>query len=453
MVRQPLARRIPTDDTLNSVACFLPLFNRSALSAIKAELEGAGRGNGDNRVSADVVRCPHTFGRNPGLSGDVFTLIHGLPSVAAPDPLAHPLRRAKQLAKLLADDASGAALLPNALEVLTQRLNRRLDGLDAEHRDEVASHLKGIETAQVRTSKVTPTGTEIATDVRTEATHVRDMDRDARRMLTSVKEGVAKDYYAYRVGRAGAEDARLDVKLQVAALLQVSGVVAELEKEATRFVRENHERFAVEISNTTGAARDAYRKVREQASEREVATVDLRDNENAATKGSKGNDLERYPSHLFCDEHGGFPADLNDWEEPVLTTELHRPSFVAWYRNPQRPGANALRIAYQNDAGHWTSLQVDFLVVSRRDDGQLAVSIVDPHGDYLADAKAKLLALAAYAEQYGERFVRIDSIAKSASGSLRRLDLLDAKTRAFIRSFPGGKVTAIYESAVSATYQ
>ena len=46
-----------------------------------------------------------------------------------------------------------------------------------------------------------------------------------------------------------------------------------------------------------------------------------------------------------------------------------------------------------DDAGSWASLQVDFLIVSRRTDGTLAASIVDRHGDRLADAKGKLRAL------------------------------------------------------------
>jgi hypothetical protein len=52
------------------------------------------------------------------------------------------------------------------------------------------------------------------------------------------------------------------------------------------------------------------------------------------------------------------------------------------------------------------------VIVSKRDDGSLAASIVDPHGDHLADAKAKLRAFADFAEQYGDRFLRIESIAK-----------------------------------------
>ena len=53
MVRQPLAHRIATDDALNSVMCYLPLFDRKALTTIKDALEGSGADNGQNRVGAD----------------------------------------------------------------------------------------------------------------------------------------------------------------------------------------------------------------------------------------------------------------------------------------------------------------------------------------------------------------------------------------------------------------
>ena len=84
--------------------------------------------------------------------------------------------------------------------------------------------------------------------------------------------------------------------------------------------------------------------------------------------------------------------------------------------------------------------------MSRRDDDTLAASIVDPHGDHLADAKAKLRALADFADTHGDRFIRIVSIAKGADGGLRVLDLLDAEVRAAVRSFDGAKVSALYES-------
>jgi len=83
--------------------------------------------------------------------------------------------------------------------------------------------------------------------------------------------------------------------------------------------------------------------------------------------------------------------------------------------------------------------------VSRRDDGTLAASIVDPHGDHLADAKSKLRALADFADNHGDQFLRIQSIAKADDGTLRSLDLLDADVREAVRTFEGGKVSALYD--------
>ena len=130
---------------------------------------------------------------------------------------------------------------------------------------------------------------------------------------------------------------------------------------------------------------------------------------------------------------------LNAWEQQVLDTEIGRPSFVAWYRNPSRAAASALRIGYVDDNDNWQSLQVDFVVVSKRDDGTLAAAIVDPHGDHLADAVPKLKALARYAEHFGDHFVRIVSIAAPGGGELRSLDLLNSKVRAAVLAYDGSE--------------
>lgn len=93
------------------------------------------------------------------------------------------------------------------------------------------------------------------------------------------------------------------------------------------------------------------------------------------------------------------------------------------------------------------------MIVSRRDNGTLAASIVDPHGDHLAGAKAKLRALADFADNYGDRFLRIQSVAKAADGTLRSLDLLDAEVRKAVRAFEGGKVSTLYQSEHATAYK
>ncbi len=453
MVRQPLAHRIATDDALNSVMCYLPLFDRKALSGIKDALEGTGPDNGQLRVAAAVVRAPHIFDRNARLEPDVFEFVGGLPSIPTPDRTASPLRRARTLARLLADDAGGALLLANAGAALTERLNARLDGLAAEHKASASANVDDMLAAEVRRSRITTVGEDTGAEpeVRRIATHARDVARDSQRIINAIPEGVGKAWFAHRLA-VGPKADRDTTRVWCAALLRLDGTRGTIDATATGWVQEQLDRFRVAIANTTGATRDAYTRVREQTTSPEVVSVELRANERAATKDRNGDDLARYAGHLYADKTGMFPVDLNDWERRVVEAELDRDGFVAWYRNPGSATPASLRIAYQNDGGEWASLQPDFIIVSRRGDGTLAASIVDPHGDYLADARAKLQALAVFAEQFTHRFVRIESVAEVEDGSLRVLDLADPAVRAEVLTFQGGKVTALYQSEHSRPY-
>ncbi len=452
MVRQPLAHRIATDDVLNTVSCYLPLFDRNALTSIKEALEGTGKENGDQQVGPEVLLAPRNFGWNPNVPNDVFELIKTLPSMPTPNTSASPLRRAKRLVKLLSDDASGRALLPNADDLLMQTLCARLDGLSAEYKECVGARIEDFKSVNVRREVVPPGGQgEAETTVRRLDTHAKDINRDTWRVIRAVKEGVGQAYLRHRAGMVAEGANLLEVRIEVAALLSIEGVAAEIDGVATTFVKDHLARFAVEIKNTTGATRDSYRLVQEQTSERESLTVDLRMNEKAATKDGTGADLPTFAGHIYADNDGNFPAKLNAWEARIIATETPRPSFVAWYRNPQRATPNSLRIAYKDESDRWKSMQVDFVIISKRQDGTLAASIVDPHGDHLSDAKAKLRALAEFAEQFGHQFVRIESVAR-LDGELRSVDLLDARVRDAVRTFEGGRVSPIYTSNCSDPY-
>ena len=445
MIRSPLTHRVTTDDALNTVACFLPLFDRLALDSIKAELEGTGKSNGDLRVGAVVVRAPKVFERSSSIDPAVFDLISDLPALPAPDVLANPLRRAKELARLLTDTASGAALMPDAGAQLTRTLMAKLDGMAAQHSVQVEENIADLETAEVRRVTMSVGDWEVGHTIHQVETHVADIERDARRIISGVKEGVGKDYFAHLVGKHPDMD-HLDLQVRAAALLMVAGVNDEIEAEATKWVQDQLTQFAVDIKNMKGAAYDAYRRVQEQTSSPERVSIDLRDNLSAPTKNSKGEDLPTYSGHLYSDESELFPADLNAWERSVVEREVQRSTFVAWYRNPSRATPAALRIAYQTDAGDWTSLQPDFVVVSRRSDGSFGAAIVDPHGDHLADSRAKLNALADYAEKYGNEYVRIESLSTNSDGELVVLDLHDPEVWNAIRNFAGGQISAIYDS-------
>ncbi len=310
MVRSPLTHRVTTDDALNTVACYLPRFDRRALDSIKAELEGTGKSNGDLRVGAAVVRAPQVFERNPSVDPDAFDVICHLPALPAPDVLANPLRRAKELARLLTDTARGDALMPDAGAQLTNMLMAKLDGLAAQHVEQVEHNISDLETADIQRVTITVGEWEVGHASYQVETHPADMERDARRIISRVKEGVGKDYFAHLVGKHPDID-RLDLQVRAAALLIVEDVNDEIEAEATKWVQDRLAQFAVDIKNMKGAAYDAYRRVQEQTSSPERVTIDLRDNLSAPTKNSKGEDLPTYRGHLYSDESGLFPADLN----------------------------------------------------------------------------------------------------------------------------------------------
>ena len=276
MVRSPLAHRVTTDDALNSVACFLPLFDRSALDPIKAELEGKGKSNGDLRVGAAVVRTPMVFERNPSISPAVFDFICELPALPHPDVLASPLRRAKELARLLTDTAGGDAMMPDAGAHLTKTFMAKLNGLAAQHAGRVEQNITDLVTADIRQVRVSVAGQELGRSIHQVATHVADIERDARKIISRTKEGIGKDYFAHIVGKNPDEE-RLNLQVRAAALLMIDGVNGEIEAEATKWVRDRLANFAVDIKNTTGAERDAYRRVQEQTSSPEPVSIDLRD--------------------------------------------------------------------------------------------------------------------------------------------------------------------------------
>lgn len=459
MVRAPLARRVTTDDALNSVSCYLPRFDRDGLGAIKDELEGRGKDR-DVEVGPDVQRAPMTFGPNPHIPAEAFAVVERVRSLPPPDKLANPLRRAKLLAMALADTAApGGAMVADAGSRLTKALNQKLDGLAAEHREALEAKVADLESLSLvrRRWRREADGTMVeSADPVSIRTADADLARDVTRMLRNVREGVALDYVKYRhaaLSAAGEEPETFELRLEVAALFALPEVVAELEERATKWTQEQLAAHAAAIANTTGAMRDRFRKVQEQTTTPEALPVELRANDYTGTVGRDGSPLPTVDGHLFADDAGRYPVSLNSLETAVLAAELARPSFVAWYRNPSRPVPSAVRIAYQRDGddaggGEWTSVQPDFVIVSRRDDGSLGVSLVDPHGAFLSDTRAKLLALADYASRFGGDLVRVEALAE-VDGTIRVLDLLDPAVRDTVRAYDGADLTGLYASTIA----
>ncbi|MGI8406456.1 MAG: hypothetical protein ACR2OE_17125 [Thermomicrobiales bacterium] len=170
------------------------------------------------------------------------------------------------------------------------------------------------------------------------------------------------------------------------------------------------------------------------------------------TRDVDNNLLPTKEKHLLADENGDFPVGtLNDWEMKVIDVELNREEdTIAWYRNPSRPSADALQIPYQIGE-QWKPMQPDFIFFTRNQDGTFAASIVDPHGDHLADALPKLIGLANFAEKYEDQFLRIEAISQIDGKELRMLDLTKADVRNAVHE--ATNATDLYRGKLAEKYE
>lgn len=145
------------------------------------------------------------------------------------------------------------------------------------------------------------------------------------------------------------------------------------------------------------------------------------------SRARRSNGLEVFFQIFLELWRGLFPINFNSsWEPAVLKAELKREDCIGWYRNPDRGSQDSLGVIYE-EAGENRILRPDFVFFVRLADGAIVADLVDPHGDYLADAMPKLKGLAKYAEEHQAHFRRIEAVSKTKTGAFRMLDLTPHK--------------------------
>jgi hypothetical protein len=240
-------------------------------------------------------------------------------------------------------------------------------------------------------------------------------------------------------------------KAKVAAVMAVPGVSAAVEAAADTLANDWLGQLRTRIKGLSEDRKGKYDELRRQAREPQPVEIVPPKARIENTEDADGNRVHMRDRHLLADEQGDFPVeDLNDWERTVLDAELGRPETLAWYRNPSASTGDALQIPYEMN-GKWKGMQPDFIVFSKKFDGTIAASIVDPHGAHLVDALPKLKGLAQFAERYADYFLRIDAIAKVDSKGLRVLDLKEKDVRQAVLS-EATSVTKLYQSAAAGDF-
>jgi hypothetical protein len=227
-------------------------------------------------------------------------------------------------------------------------------------------------------------------------------------------------------------------------------VAEELDREADKLAETWFSKYRLAIKGLTDERRSVYDEIRGMSPDPQRIDIQRPRVRTEETEDADGKKLETRAGHLMSDADGQFPVgSLNRWEIEVLDKEMSRPDFLAWYRNPSRPSADALAIAYRDGQGRWRRMCPDFLLF-HGDEGGVKVSIVDPHGHHLGDALPKLRGLAEFAAKHGDAFHRIEAVARLDDGKLRVLDLEEESVREAVGKAEDAK--ALYRGGAATDY-
>jgi type III restriction enzyme len=455
IVRQPLARRIASDETLNRVHAYLPRFDRKTVMDVVRQFSGAEAG-----ATADIVRLPLEYSA-PEEMADALSALSLLPSYVVPAQASAPeVRRLHALATLLDNDGIRTGAFAHATLYLNQQLDNEANKLGSGELEAKRAQVSSASVFEVLTSLDGSVidGERTLVGTRLDAKNVDDVFRRAARNL---KDGTAEAYWGYLVDKDEDEDP-IEAKITVAALALTGQVVANVEKAAASLTNDWFETYAKAISMLPEADRDRYSRLLAEAKKptrRPAITTDgtiedavpmtrssdLSDDELLAE--IHADTADRWPKHLYQDSDGLFlkkPTSSDGLERAVLESELSESNLVAWYRNPTG-GDRALCIPYKNSGtGTWSRLYPDFVFMYLVKN-EVKASIIDPHGIQLEDWADKLRGYVYYAEKHSGQFRAIFPLTQ-IDGKRLVLAMHEESTRSKVRTaLEGGRsVEAIF---------
>lgn len=425
MVRAPLARRIPGNERLNAVECLLPKFNKRTVDDVVKALT-----KGDDTMPPSGGRIlvnPVEVKPNPVASADVWEAFEALPSQTRPQRGAKPAKRLTALAHELASDG----ILPDAGKLAHKAMHEALDNFQKNEKQKIEDKRKAVLTVDGKTVIADIKGKNKSFDDFWEDADMPVIDDAYRRAARIFSPDISRtytDHLAYKIATPDEpdefEEAIVEGRVCIAALGLVMEVQTYFDSAADKLAKAWLAAYSKEIKKLTDDRKEAYRQIVEMSTDPQ--DVDLvkpqaRFQPTEARENGQETKLPMYKNHLLCDENGGYPEDLKNWEKDVLETETKRKGFSFWYRNPAQPGQSSLGIAYL-DREQYKIVRPDFIFFATLDDGKVVADIVDPHGLYLADALPKLKGLALYAEAHAKAYRRIESVAE-IKGRKRVLDV------------------------------
>lgn len=418
MVRTPLARRIDADDFLNSVALFLPHYDRSALDGVITYLT-------DQNPGMEVRETPElvTLARAEEMDS-CFALWETLPTYTLPRVHAlKPVPRLAKMAGLLNDTGLENEANKRYRQHLLDTLRTQFERVAGD--EDYAERLKDAGELTIRRVRHGWGDGEAVEESVVNAAiadhNVEDLYREAGRLLG---EGLNVDYLATRLEISAADDEvePRSVKLELYALVTTPGVMEAVNDAADTLRVEWTELHKAAIRKKGEKTRQSWREILATGGKPALSTIVPPTVIEVAKKGPA------WAKHLYVDSEGSYFEDLNTWEKRALNTELASASTVGWVRNFDRKPWS-LCVPRKHGDRH-VGVYPDFIVF-RSTAGGLIADIIDPHLLNDQDAPSRARAMAEFAATHNEDFGRIELIIYVSPDDPdgKRLDLCDDQTR------------------------
>lgn len=412
MIRTPLARRIETDEVLDTVELFLPHYDAESLESVLAKLRDP---EAEDILPSRAVTSAEEYARNPAMA-EVFELAKKLPTyTVSRAPKMGEVKRALRLAGMLVHEDIANDADEMLREVLTAKLKELRDqhSKDPEWKsfvregDEVTVDVNAVGVGQMSVL-----GTSQIRLTRTEENIDRLFDTAGRKLAAS--EGLHRSYWK----RYHDRDKPNLAKLELSALLRQPGAMNTMDELASWEFSKLWNAHKGAVQGLPTAKRERFRLLM-QASGKPVEH-ELELPERIVEKKTGGS----WKDHLFTNAAGDFWTKLNSWEEPLLMEAMQEDGFVGWLRNLDRRDW-ALCIPYE--LGGTKPFYPDFIIF-RRLHGKVVVDILEPHDSSRADTWAKAKGLAEFADTHGMDFGRLIIARKSGDG-FEKADMNDKDTR------------------------
>jgi type III restriction enzyme len=431
MVRSPLARRIDSDEYLNTVALYLPYYDKKTVEKVIA------------RLASDPNNVPPTQGRDgrdavtlrkaAGLD-ECFAVLAGLPTYIIPRarPM-KPIPRLAKLASLLAElgwEKDPVKTYRTALiRVLAEELALRLETKEFQERVDETGVLnirrRRFDYSSAYGAAETPGDNGPASDktVRVRARiadqNVEDLFDETGRLLG---EGLHREYLRACWDPDDGRSPRR-AKLELHALVTTPGVLEKVNAGADSLRKQWTDAHKAAMPHMDERNRQTWRAIEGAGSTPEqtpMAMVDVIEGSTARMK---------WPRHIYVDEAGDYGEDFkSSWERKVLEAEMKKNEIIGWLRNRDRKPW-ALCIPRQ-DGSKWAGIYPDFIFFRHTKSGVLP-DLVDPH--LLSDehAPARAAAMAKYAQSHSESFGRLQLVIFANVGDEvgKHLDLMDENMR------------------------